>query len=88
MISQRIKKLREQSINAKPYVSSERAQLITEFYENDEAQRVSNPVKRALAFKYMMENSRIFLCYYKNGLLIAKIETNNPVLMEKILMAN
>ena len=41
-----------------------------------------------MEFKYMIEYGRMFLCYYKNGLLIAKIETNNPVVMERILMAD
>lgn len=56
---ERIRKLRKQSINAKPYVSPERAILITEFYESEAADQVSVPVKRALAFKHLLENKKI-----------------------------
>ncbi|RKY88531.1 formate C-acetyltransferase/glycerol dehydratase family glycyl radical enzyme [candidate division KSB1 bacterium] len=58
-MNERIKKLREQSINATPYISPERAILITEFYQSDTANKVSYPIKRALAFKYLMENKTI-----------------------------
>jgi formate C-acetyltransferase len=56
---ERIRKLRKQSITAKPHISPERALLITEFYESDVANRVSIPVKRALAFKHLLENKKI-----------------------------
>ncbi|MFQ6113427.1 MAG: trans-4-hydroxy-L-proline dehydratase [bacterium] len=55
----RIKKLRERSLSAKPYISPERAILITEFYKSGEAEKVSVPVARALAFKYVMERKAI-----------------------------
>ncbi len=58
-MNERIKKLREQTINAKPYISLERAALLTEFYKKGEAERVSIPVARALAFKYILENKEI-----------------------------
>ena len=51
----RIKKLREESLNAIPRISAERALLMTEFYKSDLAQQVSVPVKRALAFKHIMK---------------------------------
>ena len=60
-MNQRIKKLREQTVNTKPYITPERAILMTEFYKSDIANRVSAPVKRALAFKYLMENKTICL---------------------------
>jgi formate C-acetyltransferase len=56
---ERIRKLRKQSVTAKPYISPERAILITEFYESKIANRVSIPVKRALAFKHLLENKKI-----------------------------
>ena len=34
-MNERITKLREQSINAKPYITPERAILITKFYKSD-----------------------------------------------------
>jgi len=58
-MNERIKKLREQTINAKPYVSLERATLLTEFYKKGETERASIPVARALAFKYILENKKI-----------------------------
>jgi len=60
-MNSRIKALREQSLNAKPYLSLERALLITEFYRSGLAQRNSIPVTRALAFKYLMENKKIHI---------------------------
>ncbi|GAF91228.1 unnamed protein product, partial [marine sediment metagenome] len=64
------KKLREQSLNTKPSISSERAALLTEFYKSDRAKKVSNPVKRALAFKYILENKSI--CINKGELIVGE----------------
>jgi formate C-acetyltransferase len=58
-MNERIKKLREQSLGAKPSISSERARLVTEFYKSDVAHRVSAPVQRALAFKHILEKKDI-----------------------------
>lgn len=55
----RIKKLRGQSVVARPYISPERAVLMTEFYKSEIADQVSIPVKRALAFKHLLENKKI-----------------------------
>ncbi|MCB2207025.1 MAG: glycyl radical protein [Bacteroidetes bacterium] len=55
----RIQQLREQSLNAIPRISAERALLVTEFYKSDLAQQVSVPVKRALAFKHIMTHKKI-----------------------------
>jgi pyruvate formate-lyase/glycerol dehydratase family glycyl radical enzyme len=60
-MNERIRKLREQSVNAKPYISPERALLITEFYQSDRAQEVSVPLKRALAFAYILEQKEIWI---------------------------
>jgi pyruvate formate-lyase/glycerol dehydratase family glycyl radical enzyme len=56
---ERIRKLRKQSVAAKPYISPERAILITEFYESEIANQVSIPMKRALAFKHVLRNKKI-----------------------------
>ena len=56
MMSERVKNLRETSVNTKPYLSTERAQLLTDFYQSGAADVVSIPVARALAFKYLLEN--------------------------------
>ncbi len=58
-MKERIKKLREQSLGIKPYVTPERAKLITEFYKSDAAEKVSPPVRRALAFRYLLENKEV-----------------------------
>ncbi|MCK5297624.1 MAG: glycyl radical protein [Candidatus Heimdallarchaeota archaeon] len=55
----RIKRLRDQSRNAIPSLSIERAKLMTEFYKSGAAEKVSIPVARALAFKYLLENKEI-----------------------------
>lgn len=61
IISERVKKLREQSLNAVERLSAERASLITEFYKSDEAHGLSAPVKRARAFEYLLKNKRLYL---------------------------
>jgi formate C-acetyltransferase len=58
-MNERIQKLRDQSLNAVNRISPERAILVTEFYQSDLAQKVSTPIKRALAFKYILENKKI-----------------------------
>jgi len=58
-MNERVRKLREQSVNTEPYVSAERAILITDFYQSEEAKGLSAPMLRARAFKYIMENKEI-----------------------------
>lgn len=55
-LDERIKKLRDESVNKEVKISSERAKLITEFYKSGKADGKSIPVQRALAFKYLLEN--------------------------------
>jgi len=69
-MNSRIKKLRDQSINTKPFISIERAHLLTKFYKSSESKKVSNPVKRALAFKYIMENKSI--CINEGELIVGE----------------
>ncbi len=57
-ISNRVARLRQQSLAAAPAISAERAELMTEFYRQDLGP-VSAPVRRALAFKYLMENKTV-----------------------------
>ncbi len=59
IISERVRKLREQSLNAVEKISAERAMLITRFYKSDEARELSAPVKRAKAFEYLLKNKKI-----------------------------
>ncbi|MCK5221511.1 MAG: formate C-acetyltransferase/glycerol dehydratase family glycyl radical enzyme, partial [Candidatus Aminicenantes bacterium] len=58
-MNERIKKLREQSLNATNKISTERAVLLTEFYKSIEARGKSAPVLRALAFKHILVNKEI-----------------------------
>jgi len=55
----RVAKLRKQSVETRPYISTERAELITEFYKTDIPARESVVVCRALSFKHLMENKSI-----------------------------
>jgi formate C-acetyltransferase len=56
----RIKRLREESFNASPSFSSERAVLTTEFYK-EWSGRVSTPVLRAMNFRNLCEKKRIYI---------------------------
>ena len=58
-MNERIKKLRAQSVNAVPSISSERAELITDFYVSGAADAVSLPVARAMALKYVITHREI-----------------------------
>jgi trans-4-hydroxy-L-proline dehydratase len=55
----RIKKLRQQTLEAKPTLSAERAVLITEFYKKPETRALSLPMQHALAFKHIMDDKTI-----------------------------
>lgn len=74
-MNDRIKKLREESVNAKVKISVERAKLITEFYRDKAPRNVSYPVLRALAFKYLMENCSLPV---EDGQLIVGIRGTGP----------
>ncbi|HYW79665.1 MAG TPA: pyruvate formate lyase family protein, partial [Thermoguttaceae bacterium] len=60
-MNQRVAQLRQQSIDTKPYISTERAELVTAFYQSDLARKVSTPVARALCFKHIVENREIYI---------------------------
>ena len=69
-MTERVQRLRRQSIETKPYVSSERAELLTAFYQGGEAARVSVPVGRALALRYIMEHRTI--CINEGELIVGE----------------
>jgi formate C-acetyltransferase len=69
-ISPRVKKLREQSLNAVEKLSAERALLITQFYKSEEARELSAPVKRAKAFEYTLRNKK--LCINEGELIVGE----------------
>jgi len=68
-ISERVLRLREQSLNTKPVLSSERAELMTEFYRR-QSKPVSEPVRRALAFQYLMEHKSV--CILDGELIVGE----------------
>jgi pyruvate formate-lyase/glycerol dehydratase family glycyl radical enzyme len=69
-ISARVRKLRDQSLNAVEKISAERALLITQFYRSDEAPGLSAPVKRAKAFDYLLRNKKI--CINEGELIVGE----------------
>jgi formate C-acetyltransferase len=60
-MNERIRRLRRKSLSTRPYVSPERARLITEFYERAGASHFSVPVGRALAFAYILKKKKIYI---------------------------
>lgn len=59
-MNERIRKLRQQSIDGIPYITGERAKLVTEAYEKY-SETVSRPVLRALVFRHIMGNKSIYI---------------------------
>ena len=68
-MSERVARLRQQSLDAIPSISTERAELMTEFYRQDLGP-VSAPVRRALAFQYLMEHKTI--CIHEGDLIVGE----------------
>ena len=69
-MNDRIKELREQSLNAVAKISLERAELLTDFYKSDEAKTYSTPPKRAKAFEYLLMNKA--LCVNDGELIVGE----------------
>ncbi|MCZ2856844.1 MAG: glycyl radical protein [Candidatus Bathyarchaeota archaeon] len=69
-MSKRVKRLREQSVKTKPYISTDRAELLTDFYQSDGADTVSTPVARALAFRYLLQHKTI--CITEGELIVGE----------------
>ncbi len=59
-VTERVARLREQSLQTPVTLSTERAELLTEFYRQDLGP-VSAPVRRALAFRYLMEHKTVYI---------------------------
>ncbi|GET25588.1 trans-4-hydroxy-L-proline dehydratase [Prolixibacter sp. NT017] len=66
----RIKKLREQSLNAVNRISAERALLITEFYQSHQSLGDSVPMERAKAFRYIMQRKAV--CINEDELIVGE----------------
>lgn len=56
----RVKRLRERTLEAAPAIDGERARLMTEFYRHNLG-RYSPPVMRALAFKHLCTHKTIYI---------------------------
>ena len=75
VVSERIRKLWKQSVGTVPFVDSERARLITDFYKSDAAKGLSEPVLRACAFRYLLEHKTL---YIGDGELIVGEKGSSP----------
>jgi len=69
-MKERIQKLRKESRSAVPYLSLERALLITEFYKKGAAHLYTAPVARAKAFEYILKNKEI--CFNDEELIVGE----------------
>lgn len=58
-LTERIKKLRDQSLNAEETISVERAVLVTDFYKSESSKGLSFPMLRARAFEYILRHKHI-----------------------------
>ena len=58
-MTDRVAKLRRQTLETKPWLSAERAVLMTEFYRK--APAASVPIVRALAFRHLLECKTIHI---------------------------
>ena len=70
ILTERVKKLRQQSLNAVERISAERALLITAFYKSEDSREVSAPVRRARAFEYLLRNKTI--CINEGELIVGE----------------
>ena len=59
-MNERIRRLRQESLESVPHLSMERAVLVTEAYQKY-AGTVETPILRALTFKHIMENKTLWL---------------------------
>lgn len=58
--TERVERLREESLAATPWLCPERAKLITDFYREDRG-RHSAPVTRALAFRHLLDHKAVHI---------------------------
>jgi len=68
-MNERVEKLRQESLNTQPFISIERASLVTEAYKRYDG-TFSIPVLRALAFQHLLENKSI--CINKGELIVGE----------------
>jgi len=70
MMSERVARLKEKSVETRPYLSTERAELLTEFYQSGVADSISTPIARALAFKNLLANKEV--CINEGELIVGE----------------
>lgn len=75
MMTERVRKLREESLKAIPYISMERAKIVDEVYKKYEGS-VSIPVLRALVLKELMSQKQLCI---NDGELIVGERGEKPV---------
>ena len=68
-MTERVRKLRQGSLDAVESISIERAELLTEFYKQDLG-LMSVPVQRAMAFAYLLEHKSITI--YEGELIVGE----------------
>lgn len=71
-MTDRVNKLREEVLHAKPILCSERARLVTESYKETES--LSNFLKRAYSFKKILENMTLII--WDNELIVGNHGSN------------
>jgi len=69
-MNDRVKRLREQSLNAVNRISPERALLVTEFYKTGIDRELSVPLMRAYTLKYILEHKA--LCINDGELIVGE----------------
>ena len=69
-MNSRIKKLRDESLEAVNRLSAERGMLVTQFYEELSAVEDSIPVQRAKAFEYILRHKSI--CINEGELIVGE----------------
>jgi formate C-acetyltransferase len=60
-MTERVARLRAESLAARPSLSTERARLVTEFYRTGAGDAASVPMQRALWFRYLIEHRTIWI---------------------------
>ncbi len=68
-MTERVKQLRQQSLDAVPTISTERAELMTDFYRQH-TELTSASVRRALAFQHLMEKKTV--CINQGELIVGE----------------
>ena len=60
MMTDRVRRLRRESLDARPRIATERAELVTAFYREHEG-RLSAPMMRSRAFHHLMEQKALWI---------------------------